>query len=148
VASPLRFSNSNPTFLNATLGKSTSLQLDFVNGSTNKVFTISQSAAMQNPGITLDTSTVSSGFVRLTVSSRVGPGIYSVTVNGTDATGVRIATTISVTVNNPIRMGVTSTAGAFGLSSMRFNGTNQFIRYNAGTKWALGKYLDYRVVAV
>ncbi len=138
VASPLRFSNSNPTFLNATLGKATSLQLDFVNGSTNKVFTISQSAAMQNPGITLDTSTVSSGFVRLTVSSRVGPGTYSVTVNGTDATGVRIATTISVTVNNPIRMGVTSTAGAFGLSSMKFNGTNQFIRYNPGTKWALG----------
>ncbi len=138
VASPLRWSASNPTTLAATLGKSTSLQLDFLNGSTGKVFTMTQSTLMQNPGITLDTSTVSSGNVKVNVSSRVGPGTYSITVNGTDITGVRIAATIAVTVNNPITMGVLSTAGSAGLSSMKFNGTNQFVRYNASTKWALG----------
>jgi uncharacterized repeat protein (TIGR02543 family) len=69
-------------------------------GTGNKSFTFVGNPT--NSGITLDTSTASSGYVRLNVSAAVPVGTYVETVTVTDTAGASASVTIVVTVNQPV----------------------------------------------
>lgn len=81
--------------LTTTITKSASLRINIANGTGAKTLTISSPAA----GITLDSSTVGSGYVTINVGTNVPANTYSVGLTVRDTTGSTTSGTFSVVVN-------------------------------------------------
>ena len=82
------------------------------NGTGVKSFVLT-SVSPTNAGITLDTSTASSGYARLMVSSAVAAGSYTASITATDTKGSAAVLSKSITVNAALSfaLGSTSTFG-------------------------------------
>ncbi|CAN2227021.1 hypothetical protein MCEMRE185_01362 [Candidatus Nanopelagicaceae bacterium] len=82
------------------------------NGTGVKSFVLT-SVSPTNAGITLDTSTASSGYARLMVSSSVAAGSYTASITATDTKGSAAVLSKSITVNSALSfaLGATSTFG-------------------------------------
>jgi hypothetical protein len=87
--------------LSTTLGVATVETITVTGGTGNKVFTLTQGST-SSAGITLDTSTASSGFALLRVANNVLANTYLETVTATDASGTAVTYFFRVTVNPQI----------------------------------------------
>jgi uncharacterized repeat protein (TIGR02543 family) len=100
AASPIKWSTANATSVTTTVGTSRSVRLDITGGTTGKVATLIKGGSLPLPGITIDTSTLaSSSYVTLNIGTNVLPGTHTLTVNITDATGLKSNQVITVAVN-------------------------------------------------
>lgn len=97
VASSVRFDTSTATTIITTHRKGASLQLNTVNGVGTKVFTMTPAAA----GISLDTSTASSGFATLRVDTFTANGTFTQVITVTDNTRIRSTFSVTIVVNAP-----------------------------------------------
>jgi uncharacterized repeat protein (TIGR02543 family) len=64
-------------------------------------YTFTLSSSLASSGITLDTSTASSKYVRLNVATGVAPGTYLESITATDANGISTYILVTVTINAP-----------------------------------------------
>lgn len=136
VASPLQWALTNPSSIYATFGTLETQTISVTGGFSGKSFTMALGTNKSN-GITLDTSTASSGIVTLRVSAQVAEGKYLVTLTATDSTGRLISTVITLNVVSPIQVLSRSSELATGYSSVRFNGSNQYLTLPGSTKYQL-----------
>ncbi len=138
VAAPIRFSSSNATSVTTSVGRSASTSIATTGGNTGKSFTLTHMSSPSSSGITLDTSTASTGTVTLNVANTVAAGTYVESITATDSSGVAVSTTITVNVNPPpVLTYETATAGS-NFSSVVFNGTNQYVTVPSNANLVLG----------
>ena len=137
VAAPLQWAAGTPTTMNVTFGTAKSQRIDVTGGFSGKAFTLTQGAKRSN-GITLDTTTASSGYVTLRVSAQVAEGTYLETITATDSSGRVIRNLITLTVVSPILVEFGTDQLTNGYTSVRFNGSNQYLTLPGSTKYQLG----------
>jgi hypothetical protein len=87
--------------LTTTITKTASVRVNIANGTGSKTVTISS----PNSGITLDASTISSGYVTINVASNVPANTYSVSLTATDAAASRKTETFTIIVNKWPKIG-------------------------------------------
>ena len=96
IVNPVLTLTGNPsTSFTTTIGKATSLQISVAYGTDTKTITI----AAPKSGITLDTTTLGSGYVTIKVDTSVPANTYSITVFGKDASGYSTSLVVTLTVN-------------------------------------------------
>jgi hypothetical protein len=143
VSGPIRMDASNATVINTSFGKAASTVIRTVSGNTNKVFTKVTVSPSSSAGITLDTTTASSGFVTLNVSSATAIGTYIESITVVDSSNSRAVATVTINVNAaPVLTFESATAGS-SFSSMSFNGSGAHVTLPANANWQLGS--DYTI---
>ena len=137
ASSPLRWDTSTATTMSVTYGTAGSTPIKVTNGFNGKAFTLTQISG-SSTGITLDTSTASSGYASLKTSVTVPVGTYVESITATDVTGVKISILVTIYVATPplIKSSSTLLAGNFG--SLLYDGTTQYSKFTTGTEMALG----------
>jgi uncharacterized repeat protein (TIGR02543 family) len=138
VAAPMRFSASNATSVTTSAGRSATLSIATTGGNTGKTFTLTHISTPSSAGITLDTSTASTGTVTLNISSSVAAGSYIESITATDSSGVAISTAITVNVNAPPVLTYESATAGSNFTSLAFNGTNQYVTIPSNSNLVLG----------
>lgn len=138
VSSPLGWSSGNSTSLVTTSGTAKSLRLDLVNGFAGKAFTLTHMSTPSSSGITIDTSTASSGYATLNVSGTVAAGTYLESITATDNSGRRIVTTVTVTVNGKITVTKDGSDVGTGNTSLLYNGSNQASYLAPSSRYQVG----------
>jgi uncharacterized repeat protein (TIGR02543 family) len=142
VAAPLRFAAGNATTVTTSVGKSATTVINTTGGNTNRTFT-KTAISGSSGGITLDTTTASSGFATLNVSALVLAGTYIESITANDLSGIAISYQITIVVNPaPVLTFESSTAGS-SFSSMSFNGSGAHVTLPANANWQLGS--DYTI---
>ena len=138
VSSPLVWSSANTSSIATTVGTATSLRLDVTNGFSGKAFTLTHMSTPSSTGITLDTSTASSGYATLNISNAVAAGTYIESITATDNSGRKIVSTITVTVNGKITVTKDGINVGAGYTSLLYNGSTQFSYLPASNKYQVG----------
>jgi hypothetical protein len=138
VSSPLGWASTNASSVVTTTGTASSVRLDVTNGFSGKAFTLTHMSTPSNSGITLDTSTASSGYTTLNISNAVPAGTYVESITATDSSGRKIVTTVTVTVNGKITVTKDGVSVGAGYTSLLYNGSNQFSYLPASTKYQVG----------
>jgi hypothetical protein len=134
VASSVRFDTSTATTIITTHRKGASLRLNTVNGVGTKVFTMTPAAA----GISLDTSTASSGFATLRVDTFTANGTFTQVMTVTDNTRIRSTFSVTIVVNAPPTLSsVSAIVTSPVLDSLRLNldAGDRASYSGAGTTW-------------
>jgi uncharacterized repeat protein (TIGR02543 family) len=143
VVAPLRFATNNETRTVTSVGQSRSVVISTTNGGTNKRFTKTSISSPSSSGITLDTSTASSGFATLNISSSVLAGTYVESITATDASGILLSYQITIVVNPAPVLAYESLTAGSNFTSMSFNGTGAHVTLPANANWQLGS--DYTI---
>ena len=138
ISSPIRWDSTTATSLTTTSGKSASLQLKTVNGFSNKTFVMVAGSAAKSSGITLDTTTASSGYATLNIATSVFAGTYVESITASDASGTKITLIVTVNVNGPVTIVKSGVTVAAPYSSLSFNGSNQYVTYGPTDKFQVG----------
>jgi uncharacterized repeat protein (TIGR02543 family) len=137
VAAPLRFAVGNLTTVTTSVGRSTTTVINTTGGNTNRTFT-KMAISGSSSGITLDTTTASSGFATLNVSSAVPAGTYVESITANDLSGVAISYQITIVVNPAPVLAYESLTAGSNFTSMNFNGTGAHVTLPANANWQLG----------
>lgn len=100
--------------INTSVGRTASLQVNALNGASGRTFTRQAASVATSAGITLDTSTASSGYAVVRVAANVLANTYRETITVTDSAGgvARLLVTIIVnpapTLTGPTTVAVTA----------------------------------------
>lgn len=112
--------------LATTITKSASMRVNIANGTGTKTMTISSPTT----GITLDSSTVGSGYVTINVGANVPANTYSVILNIRDSTGATASGTFTVVVNKWPKIGspaIVSSGLKVNLDASTYSGSGQWL---------------------
>lgn len=101
VVSPLVWSASNPTTVVTTYGKPTRTRLDLSGGTGTRIATLTQMSTPAPRFVTLDTSTIASGYITLITDTVTVAGTYVESITVVDATNVKKTALVTITINSP-----------------------------------------------
>ena len=143
VSGPIRFDSSNVTTINTSYGRAASTVLATQSGNTGKTFTKVSVSSPTSAGITLDTSTASSGYATLNVSASTSVGTYIESITVVDSSNSRAVTVVTINVNPAPVLAYESLTAGSNFTSMSFNGTGAHVTAPANANWQLGS--DYTI---
>ena len=101
VVSPLTWSAINSTSVVTTHGKSTRTRLELSGGIGTRTAILTHSSSPVPRGISIDTSTIASGYITLVTDTGTASGTYIESITVTDSTKITKTLLITITVNDP-----------------------------------------------
>jgi hypothetical protein len=112
VVAALQWSASNPASVSSTFGKYTRHKLDLSGGFGTRVAAVAHASSPAPRGISIDTSTISSGSIYLIVDTGTAIGTYTESITVTDGSGLIKTTILTLTINAPPDVGYSSQTDA------------------------------------
>jgi hypothetical protein len=112
VVPALQWSASNPSSFTTTFGKNSRLRLDLSGGFGTRLAAVAHVSSPAPRGITLDVSTISSGFINFVVDTGTAIGTYTESITVTDGSGLIKTTILTLTINSPPDIGYSAQSDA------------------------------------